>query len=91
MNSYRRITRATRTTKSYVIKVYDAIRMLKKEISNSPILGFTNKNAYNMLDKGSILDRPGKTNPKLETRTKQLESIPELTSEMGPTDFNPTT
>jgi len=35
--------------------------------------------------------RPGKTDPRPETRTEQPESIPELTSEMKTTGFDPNT
>ena len=35
--------------------------------------------------------RPGKTDPRPETRTEQPESIPEPTSEMQTTGFDPNT
>jgi len=40
------------------IKVSDAMRMLKKEVGDSPALGFTNKDVYNALavDKRNHLD-----------------------------------
>ena len=38
----------------------------------------------------SSLARPGKTDPRPETRTEQSESIPERTSEIKTTDFDRT-
>ena len=37
------------------------------------------------------MSRPGKPDPRPEIRTEQPELIPELTSEMRPTDFDPNT
>jgi len=52
---------------------------------NLPMVQFVDLVAF----LGLISSRPGKTDPRPETRTEQPESIPEPTSEMKTTDFDP--
>ena len=63
-------------------------------VSNSNSCVYSKKNGSGYVIKCLYVDdmlRPGKTDPRLETRSEQPESILEPTSEMKTTGFDPNT